>query len=137
MQKLLTIISAMLVSSTILTSCGGNNTTTEENKKTVEKEGKAEGKVEGKLEGKFVLKSSEDSYMIFNSDGTGEEKSSTTGLEKFEWKINEGELCISKKYQMDEASEPLSSSSCGKYTLKNNELNWEVDGFNIQLYKPE
>jgi len=133
MQKLLTFISAMLVTSTILTSCGGNNTTTEENEKTVEKE----GKVEGKLEGKFVLKSSEDSYMIFNSDGTGEEKSSTTGLEKFEWKINEGELCISKKYQMDEASEPVSSSSCGKYTLKNNELNWEVDGFSIQLYKPE
>ena len=129
MQKLLTIISVMLVTSTILTSCGGNNTTTGEINKPDEKE--------GKLEGKFVLKNSEDSYMIFNSDGTGEEKSFTTGLEKFEWKINKGELCISKNYQMDEASEPVSSSSCGKYTIKNNELNWEVDGFSIQLYKPE
>ena len=103
MQKLLTIISVMLVTSTILTSCGGNNITTGEINKPDEKE--------GKLEGKFVLKNSEDSYMIFNSDGTGEEKSFTTGLEKFEWKINEGELCISKNYQMDEASEPVSSSS--------------------------
>ena len=133
MQKVISISAAMLVFSSIVTSCGSNDTTTGENSKPVEKV----SKLEGKLEGKFVLKSSEDSYMIFKSDGTGEEKSSTTGLEKFEWKIKEGELCISKNYQMDEASEPISSSSCGKYTLKNNELTWEVDGFSIQLTKSE
>ena len=115
----MTMVGAILFSAVILVGCGGTSASTSEST----------------LEGKFVLEGMEESYMIFNEDGTGEENSSL-GLEKFEWKKTDEELCIVKVYQLDEMSEPIKSEeSCGTFTLNDNKLTWEVAGITINLVK--
>jgi hypothetical protein len=115
----MTMIGAILFSAVILVACGGTSASTSKSK----------------LEGKFVLEGMEESYMIFNEDGTGEENSSL-GLEKFEWKKTDEELCIVKVYQLAEMSEPIKSEeSCGTFTLNDNKLTWEVGGITINLVR--
>ena len=97
--------------------------------------GNSNNNSESELEGKFVLEGMEESYMVFNADGTGEENSSQ-GLEKFEWKKTDGKLCIVKLYQLDDSSEPIKSEeSCGNFKLSNNKLTWEVAGVTINLVR--
>jgi len=115
----LTMFGAMLFSTVILVGCGGTSASNSESK----------------LEGKFVLEGMEESYMIFNEDGTGEENNSL-GLEKFEWKKTDEKLCIVKIYQLDEIPEPIKSEeSCGSFTLIDNKLTWEVEGLKINLVR--
>jgi hypothetical protein len=87
------------------------------------------------FEGKYVLKGSEDSYMIFRADGTGEENSSQ-GLEQFEWRKSNGQLCMVKSYQLDESSDPVKSpEECGEYALTDNKLTWKIAGITVNLIK--
>jgi hypothetical protein len=82
-----------------------------------------------------VLKGSEDSYMIFRADGTGEENSSQ-GLEQFEWRKSNGQLCMVKSYQLDESSDPVKSpEECGEYALTDNKLTWKIAGITVNLIK--
>jgi hypothetical protein len=119
MKKVMTIVGAILIASVLMIGCGET--------------GNSNNNSESQLEGKFVLEGMEESYMVFNADGTGEENSSQ-GLEKFEWKKTEGKLCIVKLYQLDESSEPIKSEeSCGNFELSNNKLTWEVAGVTINL----
>jgi hypothetical protein len=121
MKKVMTIVGAILIASVLMIGCGET--------------GNSINNSESQLEGKFVLEGMEESYMVFNADGTGEENSSQ-GLEKFEWKKTEGKLCIVKLYQLDESSEPIKSEeSCGNFELSNNKLTWEVAGVTINLEK--
>ena len=115
----MTIVGAILIASVLMIGCGET--------------GNSNNNSESQLEGKFVLEGMEESYMVFNADGTGEENSSQ-GLEKFEWKKTDGKLCIVKLYQLDESSEPIKSEeSCGNFELSNNKLTWEVAGVTINL----
>ncbi len=130
MRKILTFSTLAIFFSAVLSSCG----TTDSNNS------KSGSKTEEKtvvFEGKYLLKSSKENYMIFRTDGTGEEKTSF-GLEQFKWRKDKNQLCISKSIQLDETSEPIETpESCGKFTLTGSDLTWEMDGFTVYLIKAE
>lgn len=127
MIKMGTITGLMLLSYGLLTSC--------ENKPADKSEPMQIKKGEDKLEGKFILKGSEESYMIFNSDGSGIEQTMVNGRESIKWTIEDNELCISKSFQLDDLSEPIENKSCGTFELSDGKLTWKIDGLNVVLYK--
>jgi hypothetical protein len=121
------LIGLMLLSYVLVTSC--------ENKPADKSEPMEIKKGEEKLEGKFILRGSEESYMIFNSDGSGIEQTMVNGRESFEWTIEDNELCVSKSFQLDDLSEPIENKSCGTFELSDGKLTWKIDGLNVVLYK--
>ena len=125
-----------------ITSCGTDNSVNSDSKsssKTEEKKVAFEGKylTTASLDGEEPGTLDTGNYMIFRTDGTGEEKTYILGLEQFKWRKDNNQLCISKSYQLEATFDTLTGSneSCGKYTLTGNDLTWEIDGAKIYLIK--
>jgi hypothetical protein len=130
MKKITQLSFLLLTLSLVISSCGIKNSDNSNNTNSSKTQEKAVV-----FEGKYVLEGSEDSYLIFRANGTGEENSSQ-GLEQFEWRKSNGQLCMVKSYQIDETSEPIKTpEDCGEYTLTGNKLTWKIAGITVNLIK--